>query len=357
MIQKVLVAMSGGVDSSVAAYLLKKQGYSVVGVTMCLGVEGAAADSISCCGPQAIHDARLVCQKLSIPHHVLDFSAELDKYVIKNFIEEYSRGRTPNPCIRCNEYLKFNVLLKKAQAMGFQYLATGHYARIVFQNEKGFLKRPKDRDKDQTYFLYGIKRQDLSSILFPLSDLKKSEVRKLAKKAHLPVAEKVESQDICFINDGNYRTMLEKMKPKGKGLIMALDGTVLGSHTGIENYTIGQRRGLGIAAGKPLYVVAIDREQNRIIVGSKKDMEVNGLMASALNLLVDKLPEQDIYAQIRYSHTPAECRARISNHYLLVRFKLPQQAVTPGQSVVLYDNDTDTVLGGAIIAGILDEDS
>ena len=343
--------MSGGVDSSVAALLLKKQGYTVVGVTMCLGVEDIETGSVSCCGPQAINDARSVCHKLNIPHHVFDFSLELNKFVIQNFIDEYSQGRTPNPCIRCNEYLKFNILLKKAQAMGFQYLATGHYARIVFQNEKGFLKRPKDREKDQTYFLYGIKRQNLSSILFPLGDFEKPEIRRMAKKAHLPVAEKAESQDICFVHNGNYRTLLKKIKQKGTGRITALDGTILGSHQGIENYTIGQRRGLGIAAAKPLYVVAIDREKNRIIVGNKEDIEANGLTASSPNLLVDKLPEKDVYAQIRYSHTPALCQAQSSNHRLSVKFKYPQQAVCPGQSVVLYENDT--VLGGGIIEEIL----
>lgn len=352
MAQKVLAAMSGGVDSSVAALILKKKDYDVVGVTMCLGVQFEDANISKCCGPQAIRDARRVCDTLRIPHYVMNFSKQLQDSVIRNFIEEYRAGRTPNPCVRCNEYLKFDILLRKARILGFDFLATGHYAKIEKRNGSHVLKRPKDSIKDQTYFLYCIGRECLKSLVFPLADFTKSEVRSIARKAKLPVAGKAESQDICFITEDNYRQFILHAGVNKPGDIIDSLGKVVGRHSGIVNYTIGQRRGLRISAGKPLYVISIDSERNTVTVGDKRELLAKGLLASHVNLLVDKLPAE-AFAQIRYSHTPRKCKIERHNGKHMIMFDKPQQAVTPGQSVVLYGDES--VLGGGIIEEVLYE--
>jgi tRNA-specific 2-thiouridylase len=343
--------MSGGVDSSVAALLLKESGFEVVGVTMCLGLNGEGTGGPRCCGPSAIEDAKRVCTRLGISHYVFDFSQELEEKVIKRFVDEYLNGRTPNPCVDCNKFIKFGSLLKKAEAMGFDYLATGHYAKVEEVRGRCFLKRPKDKVKDQTYFLYPIKREALGKILFPLADLTKEEVRQIARENKLPVAEKPQSQDICFIPERDYRKFLsERIKdPKG-GPIVDLRGKVLGRHKGIFFYTIGQRQGLGISWKEPLYVIAIDPKENKVIVGEKKDLKARGLKAKDLNLLVDELPKR-AFAKLRYTHKGEYCQVRLKDNELELIFEEPQEAITPGQSVVLYDEDL--VLGGGIIEEVI----
>ncbi|UCD55750.1 MAG: tRNA 2-thiouridine(34) synthase MnmA [Candidatus Omnitrophota bacterium] len=353
MRKKILVAMSGGVDSSVASLLLKRNNFDVTGVTMCFGNEDEATDvrKPRCCGSRAIEDARRVCHKLDIPHYVMDFSKDLRKHVINKFVSEYSKGRTPNPCIECNRYLKFAILLGKAQAMGFDFLATGHYARIEAKEQNFLLKRAKDKAKDQAYFLYPIKKHSLKCIMFPLGDLTKKEVRKIANDAGLPVARKPESQDICFIREKNYHMfLLERIKGTAPGRIVDTKGNFLGKHRGVIFYTIGQRKGLGISSKRPLYVVSTDAKNNKIIVGEEKDLKAKGFMASDVNILVEKLP-RTAFAKIRYADKEAKCNISIKGKKLKIMFKKRESAITPGQSVVLYGGDT--ILGGGIIEGVL----
>jgi tRNA-specific 2-thiouridylase len=350
MSKKVMVAMSGGVDSSVAAMLLTDAGYNVSGVTMCLGI-AAEEDSARCCGATAIDDAKRVCDRLKIPHYVFDYAGELEDKVIAKFISEYKKGRTPNPCVECNRYLKFGSLLEKAKVLGFDFLATGHYAAIERNKEGYFLKRAKDRKKDQTYFLYPMPYEGLENVLFPLAPLTKDEVRAIAKKASLPVAEKQESQDICFVTQKNYQEfLLERVQKLNPGLIVDMQGKILGRHRGIIFHTIGQRGGLGISHPTPLYVVSIDPDENRIVVGEKKDLMAKGLIAGDMNMLVQSWPGQ-VYAKIRYRKKEALCEVTAANGRLRVIFAEEQEAITPGQSVVFYENDL--VLGGGVIEEVL----
>ena len=344
---KLAVAMSGGVDSAVAALLLKQEGHEIVGVTMCLGITPAAGGKAKCCGAQEIEDAREVCTVLGIQHCVIDFAADLEEKVIKPFVAEYLRGRTPNPCVACNRGIKFGSLLSKALAWGFDGLATGHYAAIVAGGGGYLLKRPKDRRKDQTYFLHAIPRETLAKVFFPLAGYAKEEVRAIAERAGLPVFDKQESQDICFMPADGHSAFL---RSRGAGIepgeIVDLEGRILGRHPGIACYTIGQRGGLGISAPEPLYVLSIDAPRNRLVVGAKGDLKSSELTADLVNCLVDAFPEEAM-AKIRYAHRAAKCRISINGGSLAVRFAEPQEAVAPGQSVVLYDGAT--VLGGGII--------
>lgn len=348
--KKVLVAMSGGVDSSVASFLLKNSDFDVTGVTMCLGVK-THDEKARCCGPQAVEDARRVCRRLEIPHYVMDFSKDLEEKVISRFVSEYLKGRTPNPCIDCNRFLKFELLLKKALGMGFDFLATGHYAKIVKNNNGFFLKRAKDPVKDQAYFLYSIRKEALKSIIFPLAGLTKKEVREIARKANLPVAGKPQSQDICFITGGDYRKfILRRINDIKPGHIVDLDENIRGFHNGIFLYTVGQRKKLGINDKYPLYVISVDKEKNRIITGKKQDLRRRGLIADNLNILVDSLPKE-AFAKIRYTHKESRCEIFQQGKRLKVIFKERQEAITPGQSVVFYDNGI--VLGGGVIKEVL----
>jgi tRNA-specific 2-thiouridylase len=345
--KRVMVAMSGGVDSSVAAYLLCRQGHHVVGVTMCLGIVDTSGEA-QCCGPEAVRDARKVCEILDIPHYVMDFSSKLHADVITDFVNQYTEGRTPNPCVRCNRYLKFGSLLDYAQSCGFDYIATGHYAGIAIYKDKPVLKRRLGDPKDQTYFLYSIPSSRLNNILFPLSETDKPQVRELAKEAGLPVASKPESQEICFVPGNNYRAFLRrydsfKAEP---GEIVNSRGEVLGIHSGISNYTVGQRKGLGIASGKPLYVLSIDKEKNRVVLGDKEELGASALVAGEVNMLMDEIPDE-VTAKIRYSQFDFPCKARFQDGKLTVEFLEAQNAVTPGQSVVLYYKEL--VVGGGII--------
>ncbi len=350
MSRKVLVAMSGGVDSSVAAMILIDEGYDVSGVTMNLNVKNTGSH-VGRCGPASLDDAKEVCNWLKIPHYVFDYSDELEEKVITRFVSEYMRGRTPNPCVDCNRHIKFGGLLKRAKALGYDFFATGHYAAIERNGGVYFLARPRDRRKDQTYFLYAIPSGELSFILFPLASLTKEEVRKMAVKAGLPVAEKKESQDICFVAQKNYEDFLrERVQATEPGSIVDRMGNVLGRHRGIMYYTIGQRGGLRISSKTPLYVISIDRESNEIIVGEKKDLKAKGLLASDLNMFVEAWPRR-VYAKIRYRKREAACGATQEGDRLRLMFEDKQEAITPGQSVVLYDDDR--VLGGGIIEEVL----
>lgn len=348
MSKRVMVAMSGGVDSSVAAYLLKQQGYEVLGVTMCLGIPAPDEGEAKCCGVEAINDAKKVCAKIGIAHYVLDFAKELKSKVIDDFISEYQLGRTPNPCARCNEHLKFAKLYDYAITMGCDYLATGHYVKINEIDGESVLCRPKDRRKDQTYFLYCIPKKTLSHLLFPMFNYDKEEIRKIASEAELPVANKAESQDICFVTGKSYKQFLsEQGVVPVAGEIVDLDGNVLGRHNGIINFTRGQRGGLGIAVGRPLYVVDVDASTNRVVVGDKEDLFSNVIFTSPVNRLVERFPEK-VFAKIRYAHKEAACSCVFKEDGTAeVLFEEMQSAVTPGQSIVFYDEDI--VLGGAII--------
>jgi len=351
MKNRIAVAVSGGVDSAVAALLLKGQGHEVVGITMCLGVAAEEGGHTKCCGPREIEDARRVCAILGIPHYTMDFSVDLEEDVVKPFVEEYRCGRTPNPCVACNRSIKFGTLLEKATAMGFDFLATGHYAGIGQRNGKPLLTRSGEARKDQTYFLHAIRRETLERIRFPLAALTKDEVRRLARERGLPVSDKEESQDICFIPRAGCGAFLRsrgiEMKP---GEFLDRKGDLVGGHGGYARYTLGQRARLGGRAGDPLYVLAIDAEKNRVVVGDKADLLARGLVADRVNLLVDELVERAV-AKIRYAHRGAPCTATLDGDRLRVVFDEPQEAITPGQSVVLYDGDI--VLGGAVIREVL----
>lgn len=352
MKSKVMAALSGGVDSAVAAFLLTEAGYDVTGMTMCLGVEGGG-DGIRCCGREAVDDARRVCDRLKINHYVMDFKKPMEELIIDKFTREYRQGRTPNPCIDCNRYLKFGILLARARELGFRHLATGHYAKIDLRGNRHCLLRPKDRTKDQTYFLYPIRSGDLASILFPLGDLIKTEVRDIARKANLPVAEKGESQDLCFAPQGYHRWFLQERGSGGEpGDIVDGKGNILGRHRGVSFYTLGQRSGLGISARAPLYVKQIDPGRNRIVVGAKRDLMARGLLSSDLNLFAGELPTE-AEAKIRYRKRPARCRLFPEGDRLRVLFDEEQESITPGQAVVFYDEDE--VLGGGVIEEVIHE--
>jgi tRNA-specific 2-thiouridylase len=345
--------MSGGVDSSVAAALLVEQGYDVTGVTMCLELPPAMdKDSPSCCGVQSIEDARRVCQKLGIAHHVLNYGDIFEQTVIRDFVSEYASGRTPNPCVNCNRYLKFDRLFQDAQALGATHLATGHYA-IIEHGPKGWvMKKGANPRKDQSYFLYGVPRTMLPNILFPLGALTKVQVREHARRRELPVAEKRESQDICFIPDGNYQDFL---RSRGQmidqpGHFIDHTGKVVGDHGGVAHYTIGQREGLGIALGYPAYVTRIDAETNTVFVGPVEKLLCGGLEATGLNLVSTNFSKESFKAglKIRYNHSDIQGTVQLMEEgRIRVLFLEPHGAVTPGQSVVFYDGDV--LLGGGVI--------
>ncbi|GAV24297.1 UDP-N-acetylmuramate--L-alanine ligase [Carboxydothermus islandicus] len=355
--KKVLVAMSGGVDSSVTAALLLEQGYEVVGVTMQIWdpkIEVVGEEYVGCCSIYAVNDARRVADRLGIPYYVLNFRELFERKVIDYFTEEYLRGRTPNPCIACNRYIKFDALLKKALSLGMDYMATGHYARVVYKKDIGKygLFRGVDRKKDQTYVLYNLTQEMLKRLLLPLGEYTKEQVRELARKYNLVTADKPESQEICFVPDNDYRKFLkerrgEDIKP---GNFVDVNGRVLGQHQGYPYYTIGQRKGLGLALGKPYYVVDIRPETNEVVVGEAAEIFSPGLVASDLNFLwFDEIPERfEAQAQIRYNAKPQPAVVeRIGENQVRVTFNEPQRAITPGQAVVFYRGDE--LLGGGTI--------
>lgn len=349
--KKVLLGMSGGVDSSVSAIMLQKAGYEVIGVTMMLW-EG--------CSSSVAEDARKVCEKLGIEHHVLHYEDDFKTHVINNFISCYECAITPNPCIECNKYLKFGVLYEKAKELGCEYIATGHYAKVEWNQEykQYVLTKSKADKKDQSYFLYQISAEVLPKIIFPLEDFDdKTEIRKIAEENNLIVAKKKDSQEICFIPDNNYVNFLENngVKNVKTGNIVLKNGIVLGKHKGLIHYTVGQRKGLGIAYEKPLYVLELDKEKNEVIVGTEEELYENTLYANELNFLINDIDlsnKIEITAKVRYRSQSAKATLEIiqnenNEKIAKVLFEEAQRAITPGQSVVFYLGDI--VLGGGKI--------
>lgn len=354
MSKKVVVGMSGGVDSSVAAYLLKKQGYDVIGATIqtWFDIEDKNSSTIE----NTIEDAKKVCEKLDIPFHVIDLREEFKKEVIDYFVNEYMSGKTPNPCVQCNKTVKFGAFLEKARELGADYLATGHYARIVEKNGRYLIKKAVDDTKDQTYMLYKLSQEQLSHILMPCGEYKKSEIREIANEIGLEIHSKKDSQEVCFIPDNNHGEYIKKIK-KGKikeGYFIDKNGKILGKHKGIMNYTIGQRKGLGIALGKPVFVTKIIASKNAVILGEEEEIFKNELIAKEVNFIAfDKLDyELRVKAKVRYSAKPAEASIiPIGENTVKVVFKDKQRAITKGQSVVFYLEDY--VIGGGIIDRVL----
>jgi tRNA-uridine 2-sulfurtransferase len=358
MRQRVVVAMSGGVDSSLAACLLKEKDYDVIGATMRIWKEGGERNLYGCCGSVDVADARRVAQQLGVPHYVLNLEEEFEKEVIQYFCEEYQKGRTPNPCILCNERMKFGVFLRKALELEADWFATGHYARVALDERTGrhVLKKGIDKKKDQSYVLFSLTQGQLRHALFPIGEYVKEEVRSKALELGLRVHDKPESQEICFIHESSYHSFLkerlaEAVKP---GPIADKDGNILGEHKGIPFYTIGQRRGLGLAKGRPLYVIGIDREKNAIIVGEKDEVFADTFVVDSLNWIRLENTSLPFTAQvkIRYNHPGSEAvLSPTGEDEIEVKFKTPQKAITPGQAAVFYDGDA--VIGGGWINRIV----
>jgi tRNA-specific 2-thiouridylase len=371
---KVVVAMSGGVDSSVAAALLLRQGYEVIGAFLRLGSpngvenhdnESAACSTNSgkskqgCCSVLDAADARRVAGMLGVPFYVLNFQEDFGR-VIDYFVNEYNRGRTPNPCVRCNDWLKFGRLAQYAEAVGADFIASGHYARIEVDPTSGCrsLLRGRDRRKDQSYVLFGMSRKTLDHTLLPIGDMEKHEVRAIAEDLKLPVYNKPDSQEICFVPDQDYAALLRRRNPQSMqtGDLVLSDGAVVGQHEGHQHFTIGQRKGVGVAFGRPIYVVDIDPHANRVTLGDKQALGRNALLAREVNWLTDlpggALAPIPCSAKIRYNHEPQPATVTLDAGEIIVRFDEPQMAVTPGQAVVLYDGDI--VLGGGWIEKAMD---
>jgi tRNA-specific 2-thiouridylase len=352
--QRVLLGMSGGVDSSVAGYLLREQGYDVVGVTMKVWPQDCISRAEDkCCGPQAIADARGVAHSLGIPHYVVDEADQFERVVIDYFSSEYQAGRTPNPCVMCNEKLKFGSLWEKARALDCEYIATGHYAIIEHQEERAILRKGTDPRKDQSYFLFSLRQSQLQRALTPLGKMSKPEIREIARSLGLKVAEKVDSQEICFVPGNDYKAFLRSHLGEGefhRGGIYDLEGNFLAEHDGIELFTIGQRKGLPGGSPRPRYVVDIDPATSRVLVGDVEDLLVDEFEIERINW-GSRPPTSEpleVTVKIRYSHpgTPAVLHP-LEQDRAVVRLKEPQKAVTPGQAAVCYESDV-VVAGGWI---------
>ncbi len=357
---KIVVAMSGGVDSSVAAALLVEQGYDVIGITIKTynyeDVGGNIGNESSCCSLDGINDARMVAAKLGFPHYVLDFSEQFKKAVIDNFIREYVAGRTPNPCVVCNRKIKWEELIQKSLSLGADYIATGHFAKIRYDEKSNrfILSKGNDPEKDQSYALWNLTQESLSRTLFPLAELTKPEVREVAKKFGLKTANKGESFEICFIPDDNYERFLKEQKPELEKQVdggdIVFDGKVVAKHRGFPFYTIGQRKGLGVAFGEPVYVTKINPDTNTIIIGRESDLMHRELIAKSVNLIsVENLKNGlSVTAKVRYKDSGSPAFAKqIDSEIIQVIFEEPKRAITPGQSVVLYNGDD--VVGGGVI--------
>lgn len=358
---RVVVAMSGGVDSAVTAAVLQEQGYEVIGVTLKVWGHTSEAPVVyarhSCCTPEPLDDARLIAAHLGIPHYLLNVEREFEAHVVTPFCQEYAVGRTPLPCAACNTEVKFGSLLRRVLGWGAEFVATGHYARTAVDPSTGriLLRRGVDREKDQTYFLYGLTQAQLRRVRFPLGAMRKVEVRALAARRGLRVANTPDSQELCFLPTGDYRELLRDRVPGAirPGIVRDRKGEVLGTHDGVPLYTIGQRRGLGIGGHGPYYVVALDPKQNEVVVGREEELFADTLLAERVNFIpFDRLDEErPVLATIRYRHPASEATIRpTADGQVLVRFAQPLRAITPGQAVVFTDReDPDLVLGGGTI--------
>ncbi len=362
-----VVAMSGGVDSSVAAALLHEHGYRVIGITLNLWDYHASGGNVNfesgCCSIDTMADARAVCHKLGVPHYVSDFREIFDRSVQQNFIAEYFSGRTPNPCVRCNTFIKWGAMLQQAEDLGADFLATGHYGRVFLNDRAGRweLWRAVDQNKDQSYALWGVRQAALARTLFPLGELTKPEVRALARDLGLKTAEKKESQEICFIPDNDYRRYLRERAPEqveavGAGEFVDTEGNIMGAHQGISFYTVGQRKGLGLAVGHPIFITQIDAETNTITLGSNEDLLQREFIATSVNWISEhqSTDGRAVTCKIRYRDPGASARLYdAEEHCVRVVFDEPQRAITPGQSAVFYDGER--VIGGGVIDHILAE--
>lgn len=354
----VVVAMSGGVDSSVAAALLKEQGYNLIGITMkTWGFDDFPTKDSGCCSLEAIYNARNVANKLGIPHYTFDFTEKFNETVIENFISEYMNGQTPNPCVLCNKEIKWGVLLDRAKELGADYISTGHYANIKCVNDRFFVSNSKDSNKDQTYALWRVSQEALSQTLFPLGNFTKPEIRKIAESLGLKTANEPDSQEICFVPNNDYRELLEVRVPNikeklNKGEIIYKDKKI-GEHKGFPYYTIGQRKGLNVALGKPIYVSKIDSDENRIYVDDEAGLYNKGFIAREVNLMKFKSIDIPLRAKVKIRYKDIGSQATIEQldtDSIKVVFDEPKKSITPGQSAVFYDNDD--VVGGGIIREI-----
>jgi tRNA-specific 2-thiouridylase len=351
---RVIVAMSGGVDSSVSALLLKEQGYEVIGVTMRLWTverDDLPPMSKRCCSVEDVDDARRVCQVIGAPHYVMNFEREFQQHVVDYFVREYGRGRTPHPCLACNDKIKFDFLLRRANFLEADYIATGHYARIRRNGHGLSLLKAIDPRKDQSYVLFTLTQRELGRLLFPVGEYPKEEVRRMAAQAGLPVADKPDSQEICFIPDGDYRKFIGERAAPRPGEILDTGGNVLGQHPGIQFFTIGQRRGLGLKGngGQPMFVVKLDTEANQVVLGREEDLYHSHLWASRVNFTSGQAPggPVEVNAKIRYKASESPATVFAHGDWAEVRFHQPQRALTPGQAVVFYQGEE--LIGGGVI--------
>lgn len=346
--RQIAVLMSGGVDSSITAYLLKEQGWDVLGITMKIPVSRNTNSSKECYGA----DAAFVCGQLNIPHYLIDVTAAFEELIIKPFRQSYARGETPNPCIDCNTLLKFSLLwdfLEKT--FGISYLATGHYARISKTAGRAYLGRAKDKKKDQSYFLYGLATEKLDRFVLPLAELTKEKVHSIAAGLNLTVAEKAESMELCFAGEGDYRAALTSNEANRHGDITDMQGNKIGKHKGIANYTLGQRQGIGFAGGKPLYVGKIDAVSNTIALGTREEVSTRTVMANRINVLIPEelAADRQFFGKIRSYGDPRLCKLiDAGENNITVEFDAPQFAPCPGQRLVLYNSDDNIVVGGTI---------